>query len=140
MLLCMLMCACMPSIEKVPSFWGLAWPNAFPRSPRLVEFLRGVAWVDNRWVGWVIKKQTRLFSCFPRGHPHPVSGSQNILCWPTACDYCPQTNSFSPNPRSPIYARTGNRFQKQVPWLSEPREEMWWAAEALPLRPSPFRP
>lgn len=43
----MLMCACVPSGEKVLSAWGLAWPTALSRCLRMVEFLRGLGWADN---------------------------------------------------------------------------------------------
>lgn len=56
---------CTPSVEKVPSSWGLAWPSALARCPRLLEeFLRGMGWVDN-----VIKNQTRFLGLFPSPLP-----------------------------------------------------------------------
>lgn len=58
---------CMPSVEKVPSSWGLAWPYALPTGPRPVEFLRDVGRVDNGWVGGAVKKQTRFLGSVSQG-------------------------------------------------------------------------
>lgn len=58
---------CMPSVEKVPSSWGLAWPYALPTGPRPVEFLRDVGRVDNGWVGGAVKNRLGFLGLFPKG-------------------------------------------------------------------------